>query len=68
VEHPDPESVLAPVGQLPIEELACFLIGVGRGVERTDDQLVAVECVQVVEVRLGERAADQPPRDDLVAS
>jgi hypothetical protein len=35
--------------------------------ERGNNELVAMERVEVVEVRLDERAADQPPRDDRVA-
>jgi hypothetical protein len=60
--------VLAPVRQLWVDELARFLLAVGGRVERGDDELVAMERAQVVEVRLGERAADQPPRDDRVAA
>jgi hypothetical protein len=67
-EHPDAESVLAPVRQLSVDELARFLLAVGGRVERGDDELVAMERAQVVEVRLGERAADQPPRDDRAAA
>jgi hypothetical protein len=52
------------VSQLTVEERARFLLAVGGRVKRGNDALVAMEREQVVEVLLGERAADQPPRDD----
>jgi hypothetical protein len=55
------------VGQLPVEELTRFLLAVGGRVERSDDALVSMERTEVVEVRFGEWAADEPPRDDRVA-
>jgi hypothetical protein len=65
-EHPNPESVPVPVGQLTGQELARLLLAVRRRMERGNNELVAMERVEVVEVRLDERAADQPPRDDRV--
>jgi len=59
--------VLTPMRQLAIEERARLLLAVWEGVERGDDRLVAVEWKEVVEIRRGERATNEPRRDDPVA-
>jgi hypothetical protein len=42
-EHPDAESMLPPMSQLSVEELARLLLAVGSCVERGNDELVTME-------------------------
>ena len=65
-EHPDAEPVLAPVRQLAGEPLAHTLRVRRLRAEGREHALVAVQRVQVVEVRLGERKAAEAPALDQV--
>jgi hypothetical protein len=58
-EHPDPEAVLAPVGEPVLEPLACLR---GRQARR-DDPRIPMQLRELVEIGFGERKPAKPTRD-----
>jgi hypothetical protein len=52
-EHPDSEAVVPPVGELPLEKLACLLRAHRLRAECGEHAQVAMQCVEIVEIRFG---------------